>query len=70
MTMTTEVNQAPEKSMTANLSHKLDIADRDSLRLLAEYKNPTPHFILKEAVQRFLQGHVWWHGKVLNPRQL
>lgn len=47
--------QLPEKSVTANLSLKLDIADRDRLRSLAEYKKRTPHFIMKEAVQKYLQ---------------
>ena len=54
MTMTELTTLAPGKSATANLSLKLDIADRDRLRLLAEYKNRTPHFIMKQAVQKYL----------------
>ncbi len=55
MTMTATTTQALEKSVTANLSLKLDIADRDRLRSLAEYKKRTPHFIMKEAVQKYLE---------------
>ena len=53
-TMPESATLAPVKSATANLSLKLDMADRDRLRSLAEYKNRTPHFIMKEAVQRYL----------------
>lgn len=52
ITMTTKTL---EKPLTANLSLKLDIADRDRLRVLAEYKKRTPHFIMKEAVKRYLE---------------
>jgi predicted transcriptional regulator len=38
----------------ANMSIKLDVADRDRIRSLAAYKNRTPHFIMKEAVQQYL----------------
>ena len=54
ITMTAATAIAPARSATANLSLKLDIADRDRLRSLADYKNRTPHFIMKEAVQKYL----------------
>lgn len=54
-TMTALTSPARGKSATANLSLKLDIADRDRLRLIAQYKNRTPHFIMKEAVQKYLE---------------
>jgi predicted transcriptional regulator len=43
------------KPPMANLSIKLDIADRDRIRSLAAYKKRTPHFIMKEAVQNYLE---------------
>lgn len=53
--MTASTIPAREKSATANLSLKLDIADRDRLRSIADYKNRTPHFIMKKTVQRYLE---------------
>lgn len=47
--------QALNKPVTANMSIKLDVADRDRIRSLAAYKNRTPHFIMKEAVQQYLE---------------
>jgi predicted transcriptional regulator len=55
MTMTATTTFSPDKSVTANLSLKLDTADRDRLRSLAEYKNRTPHFIMKEAIHKYLE---------------
>jgi predicted transcriptional regulator len=44
-----------EKPPTANLSIKLEVTDRDRIRSLAAYKKRTPHFIMKEAVQKYLE---------------
>jgi predicted transcriptional regulator len=43
------------KPPLANLSIKLEVSDRDRIRALAAYKNRTPHFIMKEAVQNYLE---------------
>ena len=42
------------KPQLANLSIKLEISDRDRIRSIATYKKRTPHFIMKEAMQRYL----------------
>ena len=44
-----------EKPPTANLSIKLELSDRDRIRALAAYKKRTPHFIMKQAVRKYLQ---------------
>ena len=44
-----------EKPLTANLSIKLEVSDRDRIRALAAYKKRTPHFIMKQAVRKYLQ---------------
>jgi predicted transcriptional regulator len=46
---------SPQTPQTANLSIKLELADRDRIRALAAYKNRTPHFIMKEAVRKYLE---------------
>jgi predicted transcriptional regulator len=52
MTMSAATLAKPEM---ANLSIKLEVSDRDRIRALAAYKKRTPHFIMKEAVQNYLE---------------
>jgi predicted transcriptional regulator len=45
---------ASTKPKTANLSIKLDASDRERLQSIAMLKKRTPHFLMKEAIQRYL----------------
>ena len=43
-----------EKSKAANVTIKLDTTHRDRLKSLAVAKKRTPHFLMKEAIERYL----------------
>lgn len=42
------------KPKLANLSIKIDAADRDRLKAIATAKNRTTHFLMKEAIQKYI----------------
>ena len=41
-------------AVTANLTVRLDKLSRDRLNSLAEIKKRTPHYIMREAIQKYL----------------
>jgi predicted transcriptional regulator len=43
-----------EKSGSSNLTVKLDHADRERLKLLAVAKKRTSHYLMREAIQKYL----------------
>jgi len=43
-----------EKSKAANVTIKLDTAHRDRLKSLAVIKKRTSHYLMKEAIERYL----------------
>ena len=43
-----------EKPSTANMSVKLEISERDRIKSLALIKHRSSHYIMKEAIQRYL----------------
>ena len=45
---------ALEKSRTANMTVKLEGSERDRLKTLAAAKKRTPHYIMREAIQKYL----------------
>jgi predicted transcriptional regulator len=40
---------------TANMTVKLDGAERDRLKALATAKKRTPHYLMREAIQKYLE---------------
>jgi predicted transcriptional regulator len=42
------------KPRATNLTVKLESSDRDRLTSIASFKQRSPHFIMKEAIQRYL----------------
>jgi predicted transcriptional regulator len=44
-----------EKTRTANVTIKLEESDRERLKTLALAKKRTPHYIMKEAIQQYLE---------------
>ncbi len=44
-----------EKPRAVNVTVKLDDSERHSLKLLAVAKQRTPHFLMKEAIQRYIE---------------
>jgi predicted transcriptional regulator len=44
-----------EKLSSANLTVKLDGSERDRLKSLAIAKKRTPHYLMKEAIQKYLE---------------
>lgn len=42
------------KTKIANLSIKLDASDYERLQSIAIVKNRTPHFLMKDAIQKYL----------------
>jgi predicted transcriptional regulator len=48
-------NSALEKPRTANVTVKLEDADRERLKRIATARNRTPHYILREALHRYLE---------------
>ena len=43
-----------EKSSSTNLTVKLDSSERERLKSLAIAKKRTPHYIMREAIQKYL----------------
>ena len=46
---------APEKPRAVNVTVKLEHSERQSLKSLAAAKHRTPHFLMKEAIQRYIE---------------
>lgn len=46
----------PEKPRTATVTLKLDTSHRDRLKSLAVAKKRTAHYLMKEAIERYLQA--------------
>lgn len=46
----------PEKSGTANVTVKLDESERTRIKLLAVTKKRTPHYLMREAIQQYLEA--------------
>lgn len=44
-----------EKHRTANVTVKLEESDRARIKLLAAAKNRTPHYLMREAIQKYLE---------------
>ncbi len=44
-----------EKSKSTNVTVKLEDSERQSLKTLAAAKQRTPHFLMKEAIQRYIE---------------
>ena len=44
-----------EKPRAVNVTVKLEDRERQSLKLLAAAKQRTPHFLMKEAIQRYIE---------------
>jgi predicted transcriptional regulator len=44
----------PQKPKLANLSIKIDATDRDRLKSIAIAKNRTTHYLMKEAIQKYI----------------
>lgn len=45
---------ALDSSRTVNMTVKLEGSDRDRLKALAVVKKRTPHYIMREAIQKYL----------------
>lgn len=45
-----------EKQRTANVTVKLEESDRARIKSLATLKNRTPHFLMREAIQKYLEA--------------
>lgn len=45
-----------EKQRTANVTVKLEESDRARIKSLAVIKNRTPHYIMREAIQKYLEA--------------
>jgi predicted transcriptional regulator len=45
-----------EKRRTANVTVKLEESDRDRIKSLAAVKNRTPHYLMREAIQKYLEA--------------
>ena len=46
---------APEKARAVNVTVKLEHSERQRLKSLAAAKQRTPHFLMKEAIQRYIE---------------
>lgn len=44
-----------EKPRAVNVTVKLEDSERQSLKVLAAAKQRTPHFLMKEAIQRYIE---------------
>ena len=44
-----------EKSRAANVTVKLESSERERIKSIATFRNRTPHFIMKEAIQHYLK---------------
>jgi predicted transcriptional regulator len=47
--------EAVDKPRTTNVTVKLEDSERQSLKTLAAAKQRTPHFLMKEAIQRYIE---------------
>jgi len=45
-----------EKQRTANVTVKLEESDRARIKSLAAIKNRTPHYLMREAIQKYLEA--------------
>lgn len=45
-----------EKHCTANVTVRLEKSDRARIKLLAAVKKRTPHYIMREAIQKYLEA--------------
>ena len=45
-----------EKSKASNITIKLDATHRDRLKSLATAKKRTPHYLMKEAIERYMDA--------------
>ena len=54
MKMSTTANAASTARSVGNISLTLKPGDRDRIKFLAVVKKRTPHFLMKEAIQRYL----------------
>jgi predicted transcriptional regulator len=50
------LNQAIEKPRTANVTVKLEASERARIKALAAVKKRTPHYIMREAIQKYLEA--------------
>jgi predicted transcriptional regulator len=48
-------NVQPQKPKSFNMTVKLGAAERDRLALIATAKKRTPHYLMKEAIQNYLE---------------
>lgn len=48
------MSAALEKSRAANVTVKLELSERERIKSIAAFRNRTPHFIMKEAIQQYL----------------
>jgi predicted transcriptional regulator len=48
-------SQTIEKQRTANVTVKLEESDRARIKSLAALKRRTPHYIMREAIQKYLE---------------
>lgn len=53
--MPTALSTAPEKLRSVNVTVKLEDSERQSLKSLAAAKQRTPHFLMKEAIHRYIE---------------
>jgi predicted transcriptional regulator len=49
------MTEVVEKSRATNVTVKLEDSERQSLKTLAAAKQRTPHFLMKEAIQRYIE---------------
>ncbi|SJM90893.1 conserved hypothetical protein [Crenothrix polyspora] len=47
--------EMPEKPRTANVTVKLEDSERERIKSLAAAKKRTPHYIMREAIQNYLE---------------
>jgi len=47
--------ETPEKPRTANVTVKLDDSERERIKSIAIAKKRSPHYIMKEAIQHYLE---------------
>lgn len=50
------MNTVAEPARTANVTVKLEGHERDRLKSLAQARQRTPHFLMKEAISRYLDA--------------
>ena len=45
-----------QKTKTANVTVKLEDSERVRIKSLADFKNRTPHYIMREAIAKYLEA--------------